>query len=253
VKGRVNAYAAALLSAAAFLATPALASSSTGGAGMSGGGPSPGSSTFATVGIAQPANLTVRATGNGITVATRASTLLRNQLRFSGRVPASQAGAVVVIERLGHQTGWAWAPTAHAVARPNGTFTAAWRTNHIGRFAIRAVIHTANGLHAAAASPTLTVTVYRQTIATLFGPGFWGSQTACGEILTHRMLGVANRTLPCGTPVALYWRGRTIIVPVIDRGPYANNADYDLTMATGSALGMDTTATLGAVSLPRRG
>jgi len=39
-------------------------------------------------------------------------------------------------------------------------------------------------------------------------------------------------------------------VPVIDRGPYANRADWDLTEATGKALGIDGTAEIGAVSLP---
>jgi rare lipoprotein A (peptidoglycan hydrolase) len=62
-------------------------------------------------------------------------------------------------------------------------------------------------------------------------------------------LGVANRKLPCGTQVAIYYRGRTVVVPVIDRGPYANNANWDLTMATGRALGMNSTSTVGAMSL----
>ena len=245
---RVNGYLGAVLGVAAcLLAGPALASSSTGGAGMSAS-----SAPVAKMnGTVQPANVIVSTSGNGISLASRASAVLRNQLRFSGSAPANDAGAIVEIERLGHETGWAWAPTTHARIGQDGTFTAIWRTNHIGRFAVKAVVQTAGGARAAAASPTVTVTVYRQTIATLFGPGFWGQQTACGEKLSHSMLGVANRTLPCGTPVALYYRGRTIVVPVIDRGPYANHADYDLTMATGRALGIDTTVTIGAVSLPR--
>jgi len=51
--------------------------------------------------------------------------------------------------------------------------------------------------------------------------------------------------------VAVYYQGRTLIVPVIDRGPYANGADWDLTMATGRAVGLLGSATIGAVSLPR--
>jgi rare lipoprotein A (peptidoglycan hydrolase) len=66
------------------------------------------------------------------------------------------------------------------------------------------------------------------------------------------MIGVANRTLKCGTPVAIYYHGRTMIVPVIDRGPYANHADWDLTEATAKAMRIDGTATIGAVSLPGR-
>ena len=43
------------------------------------------------------------------------------------------------------------------------------------------------------------------------------------------------------------FRNRLISVPVIDRGPYANGADWDLTMATARALGMRQTATIGAL------
>jgi rare lipoprotein A (peptidoglycan hydrolase) len=62
---------------------------------------------------------------------------------------------------------------------------------------------------------------------------------------------VANRTLPCGTHVAVYYRGQMLVVPVIDRGPYSHGADWDLTEATAKALGMTQTERIGAVSLPR--
>ena len=61
---------------------------------------------------------------------------------------------------------------------------------------------------------------------------------------------MANRTLPCGTEVQLYWKGSVITVPVIDRGPYAHNANWDLTMATARALGMEGTGVVGAAALP---
>jgi hypothetical protein len=50
--------------------------------------------------------------------------------------------------------------------------------------------------------------------------------------------------------VAIDYQGQTLIVPVIDRGPYAHHADWDLTIATGRVLGMRGTALLGATSLP---
>jgi hypothetical protein len=186
-----------------------------------------------------------------MTIATRASALLRNQLRFSGNVPAADAGQVVEIERMGRQTSGAWTPTVQTTVAQDGSFSASWYTNHIGRFAIRAVVSpSASSARAADSSPTLTVTVYRPSLATQYGPGFWGHRTACGTVLRRQTLGVANRTLPCGTPVAIYYQGRTIVVPVIDRGPYANHADWDLTQATGQALGIGGTATIGAVSVP---
>ncbi len=98
----------------------------------------------------------------------------------------------------------------------------------------------------------MTVIIYRPATATQYGPGFYGHRTACGAVLRRKTLGVANRTLPCGTRVAVYYGGRMIVVPVIDRGPYTRGVDWDLTEATGRALGIRGTARIGAVSLPRQ-
>jgi rare lipoprotein A len=159
------------------------------------------------------------------------------------------AGQTVVVER--REANGAWEQAATAVADDNGAFDAAWKTDHIGHFALRAHTAAAAGgagtAAAAAALPTSEITVFRRTIATWFGPGFFGHRTACGQRLTHRLLGVAHRTLPCGTKVALLYKGRTITVPVVDRGPFAHGASYDLTAATAQALGVTTTAYIGAV------
>jgi rare lipoprotein A len=79
-------------------------------------------------------------------------------------------------------------------------------------------------------------------IATWFGPGLYGRQTACGQKLTPSVIGVANRTLPCGTLVSVAYQGRTMTVPVLDRGPYGRNgAEWDLTAGAAAALDIDTT------------
>jgi hypothetical protein len=237
-------FAALLFGCAGALWIPALGSASTGGGGV---GPNPGGGQQT-----QPGNTTVTATGAGITIAAPSSTLLRNGLQVSGSVSRAYAGETVEIERSGAKTGWTWQPTASGQVQSDGSFTAVWMTNHIGRFAVRAVVQQAGGASASAGLPAVTVTIYRPSVATLYGPGFYGRRTACGTILRRSTIGVANRTLPCGTPVAIYYQGQTLIVPVIDRGPYANRADWDLTMATGKLLAMNTTVTLGAVSLPRQ-
>jgi rare lipoprotein A (peptidoglycan hydrolase) len=77
-------------------------------------------------------------------------------------------------------------------------------------------------------------------IATWFGPGFYGQKTACGQVLTPEVIGVAHRTLPCGTLVRVSYAGRTITVPVLDRGPYSF-ADWDLTAGAARALGVSDT------------
>lgn len=266
---RASAHAVALLLASAGALLPSSAIAATGGGGLgpslstpspSLSTPSPSVSTRSTnqtptanssnVGVVQSGNVTVTASANGISLASRESAILRQQLRFTGSVPSTAAGQVIEIQRQGRQTGWTWANTAHARADSNGSFTVVWHTNHIGRFQFRAVIGGADAVRAAAASPSVTAIVYRQAIATQYGPGFYGNTTACGETLRTGTLGVANRTLPCGTMVSIYYSGRTIVVPVIDRGPYANHADWDLTEATGRVLGIPGIATIGAVSLP---
>ena len=45
------------------------------------------------------------------------------------------------------------------------------------------------------------------------------------------------------------YKDRTIVVPVIDRGPYANNADWDLTQEAAEQLGMSGTSRIGAIPL----
>lgn len=245
---RANAYLAAVLCAyCAALVAPAVGQASSGGGGLSGSSPS-------STGSTQPGNVAVTASAGGISIATRSSTFLSNGLRFSGSAPSRDAGRTVVIERSGHETGWAWTPTVQARIARNGSFSGTWQTNHIGQFAIRAVISNSQNGGATTSSdwPTVSVIVYRPSIATWYAD--WGSTTACGVVLHRNTLGVANRTLPCGTEVALYYGGKTITVPVIDRGPYANGADWDLTEATAKLLATKEigVAHIGAVSLPRR-
>ncbi|HYM53814.1 MAG TPA: septal ring lytic transglycosylase RlpA family protein [Solirubrobacteraceae bacterium] len=96
-----------------------------------------------------------------------------------------------------------------------------------------------------AASPAKTK-VHTTGIATWFGPGFYGNQTACGQTLTPGVIGVANRTLPCGTLVKVTYAGRALTVPVLDRGPYSHiGADWDLTAGAAQALGISDTVRIG--------
>jgi rare lipoprotein A len=79
--------------------------------------------------------------------------------------------------------------------------------------------------------------VYRHAYASWYGPGFFGGHLACGGRLTPGTLGVANKRLPCGTKITLRYHGRSVRVPVIDRGPYVGGREYDLTAATKQRLG----------------
>ena len=103
---------------------------------------------------------------------------------------------------------------------------------------------------------------WRASTVSFYGPGFycisdkvkaclpqlgrftWPKLTACGVLYTRTVVGVASRTLPCGTLVAFRYRGRTVVAPVIDRGPYVAGRLWDLSGGLCTALGHCFTGTI---------
>ena len=225
--------AAVLIAVAVAAPSPTLAAA--GGVGLAGGAPS---ATAAAV-----ANQLVTVSGDGITASSHTGVLLYGHLWLTGTASSTQSGRALVIEQQSPASPQ-WTQATTTTVGPGGSFVAAWSPQQVGRFALRIVLAGSSRV-----SPAISVIAYRPSRATLFGPGLYGNHTACGAVLKKPTLGVANRKLPCGTEVAIYYRGRTVVVPVIDRGPYANHANWDLTTATGRALGMDSTGTVGAISL----
>ena len=189
----------------------------------------------------------ISASGSQVTITARAGTMLRKRVRVRGSAPASATGRTVAIQRFDDATQ-SWQAVANATVAADGTYRARWRARTVGQFRIRAVLLSSSA-SAANATPELSITVHRPAVATWYGPGFYGHRTACGQKLTRRLLGVAHKTLPCGTEVAVLYHGRRITVPVVDRGPFRRGTAYDLTVATAQALGFTHTARLGAVRL----
>jgi rare lipoprotein A len=183
--------------------------------------------------------------GPQVSLTTRAGTMLRTVAGFRGSAPASEAGRTVAIERLDEATQ-AWTAVASATIGPDGSYVARWRTDRAGTHRVRAVLGSGAAV-TAAATPELAITVHRPAVATWYGPGFYGRPTACGLRMSRTLLGVAHKRLPCGTPVALLYRGRRITVPVVDRGPYRRGTAWDLTAATAQALGFEHTDRVGAL------
>jgi rare lipoprotein A len=119
---------------------------------------------------------------------------------------------------------------------PNGTFRAHWDAGDIGNYDVEAFGVNDKRVRASH-SKVRHLTSYRLAGASYYGPGLYGNGVACGGTLEPDTLGVANKTLPCGTKVKLRYHGRQVTVPVIDRGPYVAGRDYDLTEATKDRLG----------------
>ena len=62
-------------------------------------------------------------------------------------------------------------------------------------------------------------------LASWYGPGFHGEETASGEIFNQNKLVAAHRTLPLGSVIRVtnLENGRRVTLRVIDRGPYGRN------------------------------
>jgi rare lipoprotein A len=120
----------------------------------------------------------------------------------------------------------------------DGGFRLRWTPGDSGVYGVKAV------LGEGTASKPDTVKVYRPAQASYYGPGLYGNGTACGGRLTPSTVGVAHKTLPCGTKLTLRHRGRSVTVRVIDRGPFAGNREYDLTAATKAKLRFGSTGTV---------
>ena len=137
-----------------------------------------------------------------------------------------------------------WNTVDRARTGRGGRFRASWRAQSAGRYRVRVVFRGDRRNAAAARRTRGRLNVYRPSHASWYGPGFYGNRTACGRTLGTGTLGVAHKTLPCGTLVTFRYRGRSVTVPVIDRGPYAAGRDWDLTGATKRKLGFGSTGTV---------
>jgi rare lipoprotein A len=77
-------------------------------------------------------------------------------------------------------------------------------------------------------------------VASWYGPGFHGRRTASGERYDMHDLTAAHPKLPFGTllEVRNTVNGRSVLVRVNDRGPFAKRRVIDLSYAAALALGM---------------
>jgi rare lipoprotein A len=179
---------------------------------------------------------TARADGTGVARAavaadiapgkTRLDVLAGRQASVHGRVLSGAAGLAVVLQR---HTGRRWSTIDRATTRAGGGFAFAFRPRQSGSARLRVVVD-------AARREIGRLNVYRRAAVSWYGPGLYGNKLSCGGRLTPGTLGVAHKTLPCGTRVTLRRGERVIRVRVVDRGPYVGGREFDLTSATRAKL-----------------
>jgi peptidoglycan lytic transglycosylase len=156
------------------------------------------------------------------------------QVSVAGTLSPGLAARTIDLEALGPH---GWSTLARAHTGTGGRFRLRYRPQETGSLRVRVRFPGEAG--ALPAQRRLgRLNVYRAVEASWYGGG---GGLACGGSLTSSTMGVANKTLPCGTLVTLRYDGRSVRVPVIDRGPFVPGREFDLTEATKDALGFGST------------
>ncbi len=136
---------------------------------------------------------------------------------------------------------------AHRKVRLEGHRSDGWRTLATGRtgatghFALRFFAATGrqrrlrvrfdgDRSNARALALAGLLTVYHESVASWYNDA---AGTACGF---HAGLGVANKTLPCGTKVRFRYGGRSVTARVDDRGPFIAGRTWDFNQNVAAAL-----------------
>jgi hypothetical protein len=184
-----------LSAACVLMVAPAVAAAaSSGGAGLTGTAGSPGASSNPLV---QPAYTPLTSSANGLTLETVSAVQATRRLLFAGSAPATDAGRMVEIEMTsGVGPDPQWSQITQAPVSRAGTFITAWRAATPGRFEVEAVLSASGSTQPttttgaagagagaaepadAASTPPVTISVYQPSVATLYGPGLYGQQTA---------------------------------------------------------------------------
>jgi rare lipoprotein A len=90
-------------------------------------------------------------------------------------------------------------------------------------------------------TPSLMPKAEQIGVASWYGQREAGHRTASGAIFDPALKTAAHRTLPLGSCVQIVHLGnrKTLVIPVIDRGPYVAGRVIDLSQAAARALGME--------------
>lgn len=221
----------ALLSTTIIAVAPALADSDTQSPAAA---PATATAKTATP-VATKASATLKVSSVRRTVIAGKRVVVRGVLRPSG------SGRAVSLQV--RKQGGGWLTVDHDRTDAKGRYVLAWRAAKTGTRRFR--VHFGGTRELSSARHLAgTARIYRRALASWYGPGLYGGHLACGGTLRPGTLGVANKSLPCGTKVTLHYKGRTVRVPVIDRGPYVGAREFDLTAATKAKLGFGSTGTV---------
>lgn len=181
----------------------------------------------------------------GIVVAARVSAssarldvLRGSKASVTGAVRPGLAGRRVTLERL---EGRRWKALAGGTTDGGGRYALRVRAPATGSAPVRVRFAGDNG-NGAAQRTVGRLNVYRGALASRYDD--YGGPLACGGSLRYDAMVVANTSLPCGTKLAIRYRGRSVQAVVRDRGPYVGGREFDLAGAVARKLGFDGVGTV---------
>ncbi|HEY2769007.1 MAG TPA: septal ring lytic transglycosylase RlpA family protein [Solirubrobacteraceae bacterium] len=169
------------------------------------------------------------------------STLDGHAVHVLGHLYPSIAGRKV---RLEGRSGGQWRLLSTDRTAPSGAFNIRYRptsTTGAGGEQLR-VRFRGDEANRHAVQDAGKVTSFTESVASWYDDG---GSTACGF---HAGMGVANKSLPCGTKVTFRYGGRTVTATVDDRGPYVGGRTWDLNQTTAGALGFGGVGTVWSTS-----
>ena len=162
----------------------------------------------------------------------RLDVLAGRRASVRGAIRPGVVGRRVSLQR---RTGRRWTTVTRTRTRTGGAFTLSARIRRPLSAPVRIRVAGGGGLRATG-ERIGRLNVYRRALVSWYGPGFYGNRLGCGGRLGFSQLGVAHKSLPCGSKVTLRHHGRSVRVRVIDRGPYVGSREFDLTRATKERL-----------------
>jgi rare lipoprotein A len=187
-----------------------------------------GISSAAPMTVATPVHTELKAHGYHLDVLANSRTSVTGTLLEGARTGIPDQ--LVALQALGRR---GWHTLARARTGAHGRFRLSYAPRKLGSEWLR-LRFAGNASERPSHRRLGRLNVFRLAEASWYGGG---GSLACGGALTSSTMGVANKTLPCGTLVTLRYGDRMVRVPVVDRGPYVAGREFDLTEATKDALG----------------
>ena len=217
---RATGLTGALLSTTIIAVAPAVADSDAQSQTTTAAAPAP-----ATAKTAVPTPVATKASSSLTVSSVRRTVIAGKRVVVRGTLRPAGSGRAVALQV--RQSGGGYKTVDHDRTNAKGRYVLAWRAAKTGTRRIRVHFGGTREL-SSARHQAGTTRVYRRALASWYGPGLYGGHLACGGTLTPGTLGVANKSLPCGTKVTFRHNGRVLRVPVIDRGPYVAGRTWDL-------------------------